>query len=105
MAAKGFPCVVQRSNLNEELGQIDFIFSDKTGTLTQNQMVFKKIILNNKIFPEKDSSSLGHNPSPHLDFEDPLFFRDAHTNPVHIMTLTILSLCHTVQLFEGIFQA
>jgi phospholipid-transporting ATPase len=32
----------QSSNLNEELGQIDFIFSDKTGTLTRNEMVFKK---------------------------------------------------------------
>lgn len=36
--------VVQSSNLNEELGQIQYIFSDKTGTLTQNYMEFKKLI-------------------------------------------------------------
>ena len=33
---------VQSSNLNEELGMISYIFSDKTGTLTQNMMEFKR---------------------------------------------------------------
>jgi phospholipid-transporting ATPase len=35
--------VVQSSSLNEELGQINYIFSDKTGTLTCNSMEFKKL--------------------------------------------------------------
>lgn len=37
----------QSSNLNEELGTVHYIFSDKTGTLTQNIMDFKKFSVGN----------------------------------------------------------
>ena len=44
--------IARTSDLIEELGQVEFIFSDKTGTLTQNEMVFRKCGINNKIYGE-----------------------------------------------------
>lgn len=42
--------VVQSSTLNEELGQIEHLFSDKTGTLTCNYMNFKYMIVGGKTY-------------------------------------------------------
>lgn len=44
------PCVVNTSNLNEELGQVNILFSDKTGTLTKNEMIFQQCSINGKKF-------------------------------------------------------
>jgi len=40
----------RNSDLIEELGQIEFVFSDKTGTLTQNKMEFKKCAVNGAVY-------------------------------------------------------
>jgi phospholipid-translocating ATPase len=41
---QGIPgAVVRTSTIPEELGRIEYLLSDKTGTLTQNEMEMKKI--------------------------------------------------------------
>ena len=47
---------VHSSNLNEELGQIKYIFTDKTGTLTQNKMKFKSFTVGLNSYGDHDNN-------------------------------------------------
>lgn len=98
------PTVVRTSSLVEELGQIKYIFSDKTGTLTRNVMEFKSCSIAGKCYIEKipedqeaefeNGIEVGFN-----SFED-LF--DKMKGPENEeqsdidLFLTLLSTCHTV---------
>ena len=41
---------VKSSSLNEELGQIEYVFTDKTGTLTKNRMEFKLALIGHRLY-------------------------------------------------------
>jgi phospholipid-translocating ATPase len=41
---------VSNTAICEDLGQIEYLFTDKTGTLTENIMIFKKCIVNSHIY-------------------------------------------------------
>ncbi|XP_043668540.1 probable phospholipid-transporting ATPase IA isoform X2 [Vespula pensylvanica] len=44
------PAMARTSNLNEELGMVNYVFTDKTGTLTKNVMEFKRCSVGGKIY-------------------------------------------------------
>ena len=49
------PMRVRTGNLNDDLGQVGYIFSDKTGTLTANLMQFRKCLVDGVSYGLGDS--------------------------------------------------
>uniref|UniRef100_A0A2K6GCR0 Phospholipid-transporting ATPase IB n=1 Tax=Propithecus coquereli TaxID=379532 RepID=A0A2K6GCR0_PROCO len=84
------PAMARTSNLNEELGQVKYLFSDKTGTLTCNIMNFKKLCLS---FPENITRFLSKNK---FIFSFLVKYLSDPTAPCIQEFLTLLAVCHTV---------
>jgi phospholipid-translocating ATPase len=47
------PAVANSSDLNEDLGQIQYLFCDKTGTLTENDLIFKQFSVDGINYEER----------------------------------------------------
>jgi P-type E1-E2 ATPase len=40
-------------SINEELGQVEYILTDKTGTLTCNKMEFRNVVIGKELYGEE----------------------------------------------------
>ncbi|KAH6630255.1 hypothetical protein B0J18DRAFT_94973 [Chaetomium sp. MPI-SDFR-AT-0129] len=65
------PCIPKSWNISDDVGQIEYIFSDKTGTLTQNVMEFKKATINGQPYGEAyTEAQAGMNKRLGIDVEE-----------------------------------
>ncbi len=105
--------VARNTTIPEDLGRIEMLLSDKTGTLTQNEMEFKAFFVDNAKYEKKESqreimesiSSATHeDAAPMADYRKELgnARRSRRTRPEQIKDLTIsMALCHNVTPVEN----
>ncbi|KAI8987868.1 hypothetical protein BDF20DRAFT_813789 [Mycotypha africana] len=96
------PAVARSSSLIEELGQVKFVFSDKTGTLTCNEMQFRECSIAGISYAEKvdaDKQARDGVDDPTLQYNFTQLKEHLTSHPTANVInefLTLLATCHTV---------
>nr|XP_006825887.1 PREDICTED: LOW QUALITY PROTEIN: probable phospholipid-transporting ATPase IF-like [Saccoglossus kowalevskii] len=86
------PAKANTSDLIEMLGQIEYLFSDKTGTLTENVMTFRKCSIDGKLYQKVDGVL-----QPEDTTDDGQLLITSEDQDKMCEFLQALAVCHVVQ--------
>ena len=89
------PALCRTSSLVEELGQIEYIFTDKTGTLTKNEMEFRQCSIGGIPYADVVEESKKGEIFSFAEMRRNLTEGHESASIIHEF-LTLLSVCHTV---------